>query len=219
MTTYSDSVDINSDNIYELKIQSMYGIDNIYYFAQGLHGTQISGTNTFGTPFTSYGWASMPQTPIGSYWAGWLPNSGFRYIGLKKVNAPNDTTFGWVKINFVGNQPGPQDTIKILEFAYNATPNTAITAGQLLINTVSEKSLLNGISIYPNVVIDNINIDNKNLKNCTYKIYSTIGQFISVGNIEKESKTNINLTKLNSGLYFISVEVENEKKEFKIIKQ
>lgn len=219
MTVFSDSVDINGDNVYELKIQSMYGIDNLYYFAQGLNGAEISGSNLFGTTFSSYGYASMPQTPMGSYWSGWLPNSGVRYVGIRKVNAPNDTTFGWVKVNFVGNQPGPNDTVKILEYAYNALPNSTLTAGQSLSSSISEQSHFDHIKVYPNISHENIFIENKSVKCANYKIYSIIGQYMCEGGIENNTVKTIELNKLTTGVYFILLVIENSNKIYKIIKE
>lgn len=218
MTLYADSVDINSDNIYELKIQSMQGMDNIYYFAQGLNNTQISGANNFGTPFITYGWASMPQTPIGSYWTGWLPNSGFRYIGLRKINMPGDTTFGWVKVNFVGNQPGPIDTMKILEYAYNTTSNMHLTAGQLTSTSISEINSMDGIVIRPNVVDDYFTIENKLSKDGNYAIYSIKGELIKEGLINHESKVCIDFSQGSSGVYIVSVLLGSQMKRTKILK-
>ncbi|MBK8365939.1 MAG: T9SS type A sorting domain-containing protein [Bacteroidetes bacterium] len=218
-TIYRDSVDINGDNINEVKIISKRGLDNIYYTAIGSNNLLLSGCNNIGQPFTSFSSiAAMPSTPIGYTWVGWIPNSGFKYLGFRKLNAPGDTTFGWIKLDFVGNLSGPLDTVKILQYAYNSAPNVHLDAGQLFLNSVTELNLETQILIYPTITKGILNIENKLSQSCNYRINNIIGKLVQSGICERESISNLDISQLPCGLYFTTVNNGSISKTIKIIK-
>ena len=218
-TIYRDSVDINGDNINEVRIVSKRGLDDLYYQAIGSNNTLLSGCKDFGQPFTSFSSiAAMPATLLGATWVGWIPNSGFKYLGFRKLNAPGDTTFGWIKLDFVGNLSGPLDTVKILQYAYNSTPNVHLDAGQLLLISVMELNLASQILIYPTITEGNLNIENKLSLSCNYRIRNIFGELVQSGICERESISNIDISQLSKGLYFTTVNNGSISNTIKIIK-
>ncbi|MFI5203562.1 MAG: T9SS type A sorting domain-containing protein [Flavobacteriales bacterium] len=204
---YADSLDIDADNIYEVKIQSMYGLDNLYYTIQGKNNTQMNYAlpTVVGTPYPTNGWGSYgsgPSTPLGPTWTGWLPNSGYRYIGFRRINAPADTTYGWMKTDFKGNSSGPYDTVFVVQFAYNTVPNVPLTAGQ--ITSVTETDANSKIEVYPNPASDLLNI--KVLKNEIYtaSVINSTGQIVLTA-AGKTSLLQLDIRELSTGYYTVLI--------------
>ncbi len=74
---------------------------------------------------------------------------------------------------------------------------------------------------YPNPVIDRVmvKLDNKNLKNLTYRLYDMRGKAINEGAITK-IETPINLNNTSSGIYILKINQGNKAlKSFKIVKK
>ena len=76
------------------------------------------------------------------------------------------------------------------------------------------------ISLFPNPTNDNLilNLDTYKNEKLNYLIYDLQGKQIKTGNIES-LQTVINLSHLNSGVYYMDIETENKKvQSYKIIK-
>ena len=77
-----------------------------------------------------------------------------------------------------------------------------------------------GIIIYPNPAVESITleINNYNLQNLSYYLYSSIGELIAIEKIES-IKTNIDMSKLSVAAYFLILRDKNTNiEEFKILK-
>ncbi|TND08102.1 MAG: hypothetical protein FD123_2656 [Bacteroidetes bacterium] len=221
-TIYADSLDIDADNNYEFMIQSMYGIDNMYYYAQGRNNTQLNGLLVLvNASFPNSAWGSspgMPSTPIGPGWTGWLPNTGFKYLGFRRINSPNDTTFGWAKLEFRGNASGPLDTVFILEYAYSTIPNVHLNAGQTTLSAVGQISLDNTFKVFPNPSTDHLAIENKSSGDFTITLTDITGRLLLTTQLKKEMSDHLDLAAFKAGLYFLTVDSGNNRQTYKIQK-
>jgi len=83
--------------------------------------------------------------------------------------------------------------------------------------SISENELQQIINIYPNPVIDILNIENnKNIGIDTITVYNILGKVIL---IEKINFNQLNLSELKSGILFVKIETENGIVTKKIIKE
>ena len=85
-----------------------------------------------------------------------------------------------------------------------------------------EKSLTNNVKIYPNPVVDNVNINISNLnnENTVIEIRNNTGAIIYTNNSNDASiNNNVSVEKLNSGIYFINIIQGNNKYTERIIKK
>ncbi len=147
--------------------------------------------------FLTYNHRSGPCPDVTSY--QWLNKSNVCF-GIK-YQTSTDTLFGWVKVDVIS-----QNAILIKEYslgspAKNINPNN-----------------LNIISVYPNpaknVIIVSIPIVSKE---STLIIYNIVGKELLKQQI-KDYKTQIDISNLTSGIYFVRVITENGMREKKIIK-
>ncbi|MFN8114508.1 MAG: T9SS type A sorting domain-containing protein [Bacteroidia bacterium] len=88
---------------------------------------------------------------------------------------------------------------------------------QLFAVGVKENSLSKNIKIYPNPTSSIINIvdENNQLQNSTIQITDYLGQVVFYSSFT----TQINLSSLSAGMYFLTIEDKNNKKTVKIIKE
>ncbi len=89
----------------------------------------------------------------------------------------------------------------------------------LTLNT-NEQSDNYTISLYPNPTINYLNIESNTLAFESYQIqlFNNLGQSILVKEI-RESKTQIDLSALTQGMYFVKVYKNTEQKVFKLLKE
>ncbi|MCB9170317.1 MAG: hypothetical protein H6597_05445 [Flavobacteriales bacterium] len=129
-----DSVDIGLDGTYDFQAYWLGGIDNVQSYLDPIPSNlRFAYPVNAGDPYgTFWGNALLTQTTIACFWSNWLPNSGVRYVGFQRVNAPADTTFGWVEVDFYGDPGSCTDTVALLQLAYNSTPNVPLPAGSLV---------------------------------------------------------------------------------------
>ncbi|WP_445712193.1 T9SS type A sorting domain-containing protein [Flavobacterium sp.] len=89
-----------------------------------------------------------------------------------------------------------------------------IITKQITIGTLANESFNNKtIKIYPNPVNDVLHLSNSNV--FTFKIINSLGQIV-YENVRNDSEHSINLSFLNSGIYYIAT---NKNQKFKFIKQ
>jgi len=124
------------------------------------------------------------------------------YVGLKFQIGTNYHA-GWVRVN-CGSTTGQPYLVK--DYAYEATANTSILAGQTT-SDVNEMPLAM-LSVWSYNKQLNLNFGSLNFSNTFVKVFNTTGQLILTKEIEAQ-KTTINLESLASGLYM--VEVTNNK--------
>lgn len=217
----SVSIDIDNNNSDDLKVKSMFeGIDSYNFNITPLQNNimvqnnPIDSGNVFSNLWLNFGLIS--QTSINCDWSNmYPPGSGYKYQGFRRINAPSDTTFGWVKLNFVGDY-NCADTVFILELGYSTIPNVHLYAGQTTSTSINEIDIPNTIFVFPNPTTDLIYFDNISpLRISTYKIYEEIGKLVKEGNIENNS---VEVKDLTNGLYFIQVISENKTSFGKFVK-
>lgn len=219
---YSDSLDFNNDLIFEFEILSDYFGMVIGFVAESKPDVLLSDTiTTTGNNFNfqdnlhSY---SLAATTFSSNWSYWEPNTGLRYLGLAKVNSPNDTTFGWVELDFRGETfttlDPPNDTIFIIRYAYNTIPNEHIFAGQLSTNMIYEQ-LSDFIRVFPNPSNEILFIHTENALSEYEVILTDIsGKII----FRKENLKQIDVSEFASGFYFITIPELNHTEKIQVIK-
>lgn len=90
-----------------------------------------------------------------------------------------------------------------------------------LITSTSENLLEgNKLIVYPNPANDQLNFDLSNLKsNSTLSIYNLKGQLVQQVQGQSPAKVNLDISKLNEGMYLIQVQSENEVISTRFIKQ
>ena len=84
----------------------------------------------------------------------------------------------------------------------------------------NENAMQKKITVYPNPVKDFLIVDfnTEKLQNAKYQLFDGTGRIINQGDL-KNVKNDINTSKLNSGMYILSITSEGTKiKTFKIIK-
>ena len=130
-----------------------------------------------------------------------------KYLGVRIKNG-SQWLYGWIRLSV--NMAGPSVTIK--DYACNRTPNTAITAGQIVtgINAHSNES---GklISVYPNPFNISATVRNENnFQSAILSIYNLYGQKVKeILNISGQEIT-IYRDNLPGGIYLISL-TQNDK--------
>jgi hypothetical protein len=95
----------------------------------------------------------------------------------------------------------------LLDYAYEATANTSILAGQTT-SDVNEMPLAM-VSVWSFNKQLNLNFGPLNFSNTIVKVYNAAGQLILTKEIEAQ-KTTINLESLASGLYMVELINNNE---------
>ena len=101
----------------------------------------------------------------------------------------------------------------VLEAVHNPTPNQEIQAGEIITSAINI-SVLKDISIFPNPVLDVINLEG-NLSDGYFQVINLNGI------IEKEGvfqNSEIDVSKMNSGIYFLKIEAEENTYFKKIVK-
>jgi hypothetical protein len=85
--------------------------------------------------------------------------------------------------------------------------------------SVDNNILDDKLSVYPNPVVDVLNIDTlKNLTNASFSIISSSGQSV-VNSKSLNTNNSVDVSGLSSGIYFLSIVSDEEKKQYKFIKQ
>jgi hypothetical protein len=121
-----------------------------------------------------------------------------KYLGLKFIVGAN-THYGWARLDV--QAIGDVWTLK--DYAFNATANGGIMAGQVAgVNTMEMESLLHFVNQADNSVKVVINGD---LTEGKISLISAAGQVVSTGNVDS-NEFNVSLNGLTAGIYVISAE-------------
>jgi len=168
-----------------------------FYITPLANGTTIANSLTYGNDF--------PEPFIGSG-----NNSNFmglndRYVGCKFILG-GITHYGWVRVNLDNNL-----NFIVKDYAYETTPDTAIDAGDIGATTSVEDVDFNQyFKSYPNPVSSYLYLEiKKQIAINSVKIYNTIGQSFNPNYQFLSSKFVVNLEDLNSGVYLLQVQTEN----------
>ncbi len=144
----------------------------------------------------------------------------FSNIGLPDSTTNEPASHGWLAYKVK-----PKSTFTVgdiassnsdIYFDYNPpiVTNNVTTQINNLSNGEFDK---NNFKIYPNPANNYFVIENTTAEVSTYEILDIKGQQLSKGNVE--SLKPIDISKLQSGLYFITVKTENSSQTYKMIKQ
>lgn len=177
------------------------GSDNVVAMTQG---QTIGSSCNFQT---SDGNPAFPVIYDADIYTTWLNQTA--YVGFKVKNA-GATHYGWIKMSVNSN-----NTFTVYEYAWQTTPNTAIAAGDKGGVGIESAVVANNMSLYPNPATSNLTI-NFTEQVEMIKIYSVEGremmQFVPSSLTE-----TINISSLNSGVYFVVSQKGNEKSVQKLI--
>jgi hypothetical protein len=121
-----------------------------------------------------------------------------KYLGLKFVVAGN-THFGWARLDVLAI--GDIWTLK--DYAFNASPNTGLTAGQMTgVSTMAMESLVHFVN-QPNNTVKVV--VNGGLTEGAITLVSANGQTVSTGNVDSDQYI-VDLNGLAAGIYVINAE-------------
>jgi hypothetical protein len=121
-----------------------------------------------------------------------------KYLGLKFVVAGN-THFGWARLDVLAI--GDIWTLK--DYAFNASPNTGLTAGQMTgVSTMAMESLVHFVN-QPNNTVKVV--VNGGLTEGAITLVSATGQTVSTGNVDSDQYI-VDLNGLAAGIYVINAE-------------
>nr|WP_294936650.1 T9SS type A sorting domain-containing protein [uncultured Flavobacterium sp.] len=144
----------------------------------------------------------------------------FSNIGLPDSTTNEPASHGWLsykikpKSGFSIGDIASSDAAIYFDYNPPIITNTVTTQ----IATLSNNGFTeNNFKIYPNPANNYFVIENNTAGFCTYEIYDTGGKLLSNGNVE--NRKPIDISKFQSGLYFVSIKTENTKQTYKIIKQ
>ena len=134
---------------------------------------------------------------LGSYpYGNFLAQEGF--LGVK-FQASGNTHYGWIRVEVTADGK----TLSVKDYAYDATPNTAIVAGETGSGPVGVEHIENSVKI------QNINNQlmielNNELTNCIATVTSITGQQVVSQSINNAIEL-IELNDLSKGIYVVSV--------------
>ena len=121
-----------------------------------------------------------------------------KYLGLKFVVAGN-THYGWARLDVLAI--GDIWTLK--DYAFNASPNTGLTAGQMTgVSTLAMESLVHFVN-QPNNTVKVV--VNGGLTEGAITLVSANGQTVSTGNVDADQYI-VDLNGLAAGIYVINAE-------------
>ncbi len=142
----------------------------------------INGVPVYNNVYTSYGNFTPDQEGI---------------LGLKfKIN--NDIHYGWVRVEYTLD-----GRLSIKDYAYEATPNTAVLAGETGSGLVSIKENENAVQI--NNFNNNLQVELlSELTNAHLKMTNVSGQEV-ISKVINSAKEIISLNEYSSGIYLATV--------------
>jgi hypothetical protein len=121
-----------------------------------------------------------------------------KYLGLKFVVAGN-THYGWARLDVLAIA----DIWTLKDYAFNASPNTGLTAGQMTgVSTMAMESLVHFVN-QPNNTVKVV--VNGGLTEGAITLVSANGQTVSTGNVDSDQYI-VDLNGLAAGIYVINAE-------------
>ena len=131
-----------------------------------------------------------------SFFGNFNPNEQ-GILGLR-FSLNNNLHYGWARVEYL-----PDGSLSIKDYAYDATPNTPIIAGDNGTGLVGVQEQLNAVTIF--MLNNNIRIENKGANDdCLIVLTNISGQQI----LDKQLGNKIELidvSELSSGIYFVKV--------------
>jgi photosystem II stability/assembly factor-like uncharacterized protein len=145
-----------------------------------------------GAPVPNYTWSSAPAANI-SNTSAIAPSITFSATGVYTIS---------LAANNGGTTSTTTHTINI----------TACGVGMAEHNMFEQS-----IGLYPNPANDKINIEVSNTSSYSYKITDLLGKVVVSDKVSGQSNTSVNLSSINKGIYFLTVESNGQKATRKII--
>lgn len=216
------SIDFNGDGTEEYNFRwDDYGQGGWFmHMTFGTNEFNLKGTaeNPFGRRYiepmesgttidSSLNWGnSRPEPFIGDISDPNFQNLGDRYVGCK-FTLGNNTYYGWVRVSFDGNK-----TLTVKDYAYEATSNAAINAGETG-ETASKEEIDFGayfrtfpIPAKNTLIIENI----KNVQVNKIYIVNLLGQHVLSKTKMDDDKIVLDVSQLKSGQYFIKLDTATQ---------
>ncbi len=210
------SIDINNDGTNDLQFE-IISIPAVR--AIPLNGTTILDNSTYG-----YADALNINQPISGNFtnqtvvlgtfstAGNFNGQGDKYLGVKLFNSLQQTVhYAWVLLNCSENN----DTLKIIKYAFEASPSVQINAGQTVSNVkCEENSKVFDLTVYPTISTDFLTITNQTSQIINYDIIDNKGVIIFQG----KTYNGIKIDTLQNGVYILRLYSTFDSKFVKFIK-
>ena len=130
------------------------------------------------------------QVPNSSSSSGIWLNLGDKYVGLRVIES-TDTIYGWVRVHV--NSPD----IIIKDYASYLRP------ASINIRTFDGKS---GVNIYPNPATNKVYIERTNNEAMKVSLFDMLGRQVNATINSENKKTEIDVSGLNEGIYFVKVQ-------------
>lgn len=136
------------------------------------------------------------------------------YTGLNAANwvGPFDPT----EVDFVSAVPSTNTVVSDLTFD-NLTVKATATEG--LLGTTEIQGLENTIAIYPNPTNNVVNVKGNNVGFTAVSFTDINGRVVKTVNVDTTSETEISISELNSGVYFMNITTDSGVVTKKIVKQ
>jgi len=163
----------------------------------------IKGLNLNDAISANSSWEDQGDAYIDPFWGTTtFPSGTDAYIGAS-FKLGSNVHYGWIRVNWDGN-----GTLIVKDFAYDNTPNTAISAGDVGTTSIKDKNVNSLITLYPNPTTDYINIRSNSEEVESASIISMTGKLISTHAINKNA--TINVMDLKQGNYIIKLTSNKE---------
>jgi len=173
--------------------------NNYTYASNIIEGDIIDDNLTF----ASFGSACAGVGYSGSQFCG----TGEGYVGVE-FNAGGNTHYGWVRIDVADSS-----NFIVLDYAFEATPNTEIEAGDQGTLGNNDNSL-NGFAHF--VTEGQLNLKANTAMN-SVAIFDITGKQVISQNLTS-TNAQVNLAGLNTGVYIAKVSIEGSEESFKFVK-
>ncbi|MGE0568579.1 MAG: T9SS type A sorting domain-containing protein, partial [Bacteroidia bacterium] len=133
------------------------------------------------------------------------------------INSSTNTAYQYNPDNmYIVAYVSEADTINANNRAVLNAVISKVTANSELIG-IKERRVEQGLVIYPNPADEWIRINVGNKEKVKVRLYSMLGQEMSIKLFEGDSVIEINTEDLNNGIYFLGVEQDRQKQTQKII--
>jgi len=145
-----------------------------------------------------------------SQWCGEVTDG---FVGAE-FDVAGETHYGWVRLDVLSNGGGGVGTIIVKDFAYDATPNTAVVTGETVLG-VNDNNF-EGFSYFVDAD-NNLNLKAANAMS-DIKIFNVHGQSVIANELSKKSET-ISIDQLSAGMYIAQINIDGASKAIKILKK
>lgn len=141
----------------------------------------------------------------------WCGDTGDGFLGAA-FDVGGNTHYGWVRMEVVSNGSGGAGSIAVRDFAFEATPDTAITAGDGL---GVEDNAFGNFEFF----VDNEQLNMRSaLPMENVQIYNILGQGVVNQRLSGTSES-VNISAMSTGVYITRVTIDGQTKSFKIVKR